>query len=45
MSDPRPSDPMPVVACNGLAKTYTNGPADVAVLNGIDLAVMPGEQS
>ena len=44
MNDPRPNDPTPVVACNGLAKTYTNGPADVAVLNGIDLAVMPGER-
>jgi len=33
-----------VIACLGLAKTYTNGPADVAVLNGIDLTVMPGER-
>ena len=44
MSDPRPNDPTPVIACQGLAKTYTNGPADVAVLNGIDLTVMPGER-
>ena len=44
MNDPRPDDPTPVIACYGLAKTYTNGPADVAVLNGIDLTVMPGER-
>jgi lipoprotein-releasing system ATP-binding protein len=44
MNDPRPNDPTPVIACHGLAKTYTNGPADVAVLNGIDLTVMPGER-
>ena len=44
MNDPRTNDPTPVIACQGLAKTYTNGPADVAVLNGIDLTVMPGER-
>jgi len=44
MNDPRPTDRTPVIACLGLAKTYTNGPADVAVLNGIDLTVMPGER-
>jgi len=44
MNDPRPNNPTPVIACHGLAKTYTNGPADVAVLNGIDLTVMPGER-
>ena len=44
MNDPRPNNPTPVIACHGLAKTYTNGPADVAVLNGIDLIVMPGER-
>ncbi len=44
MNDPRPNDTTPVIACHGLAKTYTNGPADVAVLNGIDLNVMPGER-
>jgi len=44
MNDPRSNVPTPVIACQGLAKTYTNGPADVAVLNGIDLTVMPGER-
>ena len=49
MSDPQPKavTPVgltPVLACRGLAKTYTSGPADVAVLTGIDLAVMPGER-
>ena len=44
MNDPRLNDQTPVIACQGLAKTYTNGPADVAVLNGIDLTVMPGER-
>jgi len=43
MSEPNP-DPTPVVACSGLAKTYTSGPLDVPVLMGIDLAVMPGER-
>ncbi|MEO7155963.1 MAG: lipoprotein-releasing ABC transporter ATP-binding protein LolD [Vicinamibacterales bacterium] len=34
----------PVLACRGLCKTYTSGPADVAVLTGIDLEIMPGER-
>ena len=34
----------PVLACRGLAKTYTSGPAAVSVLTGIDLAVTPGER-
>jgi lipoprotein-releasing system ATP-binding protein len=38
------NDRTPVVACRGLAKTYTSGPLDVPVLNGVDLAVMPGER-
>ena len=38
------SDGTPVLACRGLAKTYTSGPADVAVLQGVDLAVRPGER-
>ena len=33
-----------MLACRGLAKTYTSGPADVAVLTGVDLTVMPGER-
>ncbi len=33
-----------MLACRGLAKTYTSGPLDVAVLTGVDLAVMPGER-
>ena len=44
MNDPHPQDPTPVIACRGLAKTYTSGPLNVAVLNGIDLTVMPGER-
>jgi len=44
MNDQRTDGTTPVIACYGLAKTYTNGPADVAVLNGIDLTVMPGER-
>jgi lipoprotein-releasing system ATP-binding protein len=36
--------PTPVLACRGLAKTYTSGPAPVPVLMGVDLAVMPGER-
>jgi lipoprotein-releasing system ATP-binding protein len=44
MSDARSEDPKPVLACSGLAKTYTSGPLDVAVLTGVDLAVMPGER-
>jgi len=34
----------PVVACTELRKTYRNGPLDVAVLLGIDLAVAPAER-
>ncbi|MEJ7667844.1 MAG: lipoprotein-releasing ABC transporter ATP-binding protein LolD [Casimicrobiaceae bacterium] len=34
----------PVLACRNLAKTYRTGPADVRVLNGIDLDVAPGER-
>jgi len=34
----------PVLACRALAKTYTGGPQDVAVLTGVDLAVAPGER-
>jgi lipoprotein-releasing system ATP-binding protein len=33
-----------VLACRGLAKTYTSGPAPVPVLTGVDLTVMPGER-
>ncbi|MCC6868658.1 MAG: lipoprotein-releasing ABC transporter ATP-binding protein LolD [Burkholderiales bacterium] len=38
------SDATPVLACRGLAKTYTSGPAPVPVLSGIDLDVAPGER-
>ncbi len=38
------SDAAPVLACRGLAKTYTSGPAAVPVLLGVDLAVRPGER-
>jgi lipoprotein-releasing system ATP-binding protein len=34
----------PVLACRGLAKTYTGGPQDVPVLAGVDLDVRPGER-
>ena len=44
MNDPKPEAMTPVVACRGLAKTYTSGPMAVSVLNGIDLSVMPGER-
>jgi lipoprotein-releasing system ATP-binding protein len=40
----RASDVAPVLACRGLAKTYTSGPAAVSVLTGVDLAVRPGER-
>jgi len=40
MSDATPS----VLACVGLAKTYTGGPQDVVVLSGIDLDVREGER-
>jgi lipoprotein-releasing system ATP-binding protein len=36
--------PVPVLACRDLAKTYTSGPAAVAVLTGVNLDVMPGER-
>ncbi len=38
------NDRTPVLACRGLRKTYTSGPADVAVLTGVDLAIMSGER-
>ncbi len=38
------SDATPVLACRGLAKTYTSGPNDVVVLQGVDFAVQPGER-
>ena len=38
------SDATPVLACRGLRKTYTSGPAEVPVLLGVDLAIMPGER-
>jgi len=38
------NDTTPVLACRGLAKTYTSGPAAVAVLQGVDFAVRPGER-
>ncbi|MCC6196948.1 MAG: lipoprotein-releasing ABC transporter ATP-binding protein LolD [Burkholderiales bacterium] len=33
-----------VLACRGLAKTYTSGPAPVPVLTGVDLAIKSGER-
>ena len=33
-----------VLACRGLAKTYTGGPQDVVVLSGVDLDVREGER-
>ncbi len=38
------NDATPVLACRNLAKTYTSGPADVAVLQGVEFAVRPGER-
>jgi lipoprotein-releasing system ATP-binding protein len=35
---------VPVLACRDLRKTYRNGPLDVAVLMGVDLAVAPAER-
>ena len=35
---------VPVLSCRGLKKTYTTGPQDVVVLNGIDLDVRNGER-
>jgi len=34
-----------VLACRGLAKTYTSGPAPVPVLAGVDLTVKSGERT
>jgi lipoprotein-releasing system ATP-binding protein len=44
MNEHPPKDLAPVIACRGLGKTYTSGPLNVEVLNGVDLAVMPGER-
>ncbi|MFM1892260.1 MAG: hypothetical protein RLZ44_1337 [Pseudomonadota bacterium] len=33
-----------VLSCQGLVRTFTTGPAPVEVLQGVDLAVAPGEQ-
>ena len=38
------NEPNPVLACQGLVKTFEEGPAPVEVLRGIDLAVARGEQ-
>ena len=38
------SDAPPVLACRGLVKSYSMGPAAVHVLAGVDLAVRPGER-
>jgi lipoprotein-releasing system ATP-binding protein len=38
------SEPAPVLACRGLAKTYRTGPLEVPVLTGVDLAIAPGER-
>ena len=38
------NDAVAVLACRGLAKTYTGGPLDVEVLTGVDLSVGPGER-
>jgi lipoprotein-releasing system ATP-binding protein len=38
------SEAHPVLACRGLAKTYTSGPLEVPVLLGIDFAVRQGER-
>jgi lipoprotein-releasing system ATP-binding protein len=38
------NDAPPVLACRGLAKTYTGGALEVPVLLGIDLAVARGER-
>ena len=35
----------PVLACRGLSKTYTSGPAPVPVLMGVDFTVMSGERT
>jgi len=41
---PAHSGAAPVIACSGLAKTYTSGPQNVEVLTGVDLAVARGER-
>jgi lipoprotein-releasing system ATP-binding protein len=38
------SDARAVVECRGLAKTYRSGPLEVPVLQGVDLAIAPGER-
>jgi lipoprotein-releasing system ATP-binding protein len=38
------NDAAPVIACRALAKTYTSGPQDVEVLQGVDLAIARGER-
>ena len=38
------NDATPVLACRGLSKTYTSGPAPVPVLNGVDLSIDAGER-
>jgi lipoprotein-releasing system ATP-binding protein len=38
------NDAAPVIACRALAKTYTSGPQDVEVLQGVDLAIGRGER-
>ena len=38
------SEAPPVLACRGLVKSYSMGPAAVHVLAGVDLAVRPGER-
>jgi lipoprotein-releasing system ATP-binding protein len=44
MSESHTTDPTPVIACRGLGKTYSSGPLNVVVLNGVELTVMPGER-
>ena len=44
MSSPATAAGVPVVACRDLRKTYRNGPLDVPVLLGVDLAVEVGER-
>ncbi len=35
---------VPVLSCQGLVKQYRQGPLEVAVLNGVDLQVEPGQR-
>ena len=35
---------VPVLACHGLVKSYREGPAELRVLDGVDLAVLRGER-